>query len=113
MYTYIYKGQTHSDFSITYMQQIGMDAEQIEAVNNQRKHDLKAVKEKVRQECSRRIAQHWNEIGQINAALGVYTSEEVESCKQCIEAHRSACNDLLNNPDLLDINYKKDEYWPS
>ncbi|WP_352284066.1 hypothetical protein [Pseudoalteromonas sp. Q18-MNA-CIBAN-0097] len=40
MFTYIYKGASHSNTSAEYMQSLGMDQEQIESVLNQQQFEL-------------------------------------------------------------------------
>lgn len=37
---YIYNGTTHSDYTKTYMQNLGMDNDQIESVENQRDFEI-------------------------------------------------------------------------
>lgn len=46
MFTYIYKGISHSNTSVEYMQALGMDQEQIESVLNQQQFELKQNVEK-------------------------------------------------------------------
>lgn len=38
--TYIFESEVHSDFTLAYMQNLGMDAEQIESVINQQQFEL-------------------------------------------------------------------------
>lgn len=40
MFTYIYKGASHSNTSAEYMQNLGMDQEQIDSVLNQQQFEL-------------------------------------------------------------------------
>lgn len=46
MFTYIYKGTSHSNTSSEYMQSLGMDQEQIESVLNQQQFELSQNLEK-------------------------------------------------------------------
>lgn len=113
MFTYIYQGNTYTNTDIAYMRNLGMDDDAIEAVHNQKEFELERAKAGVRAECEKRITKHWNAIGQINAALGIYTEAEAQACKECINVHRNACNALLERDDLLEINHTADEFWPS
>lgn len=113
MFTYIYQGNTYTNTDIAYMRNLGMDDDAIEAVHSQKQYELERAKAGVRAECEKRITKHWNVIGQINVALGIYTEAEAQACVNCINAHRSACNALLERSDLLDVNYTDDAHWPS
>lgn len=113
MFTYIYQGNTYINTDIAYMRNLGMDDDAIEAVHSQKEYELERAKVGVRAECEKRIAKHWNVIGQINVALGIHTETEAQACVNCINAHRSACNALLERSDLLDVNYTDDAHWPS
>lgn len=46
MFTYIYKGASHSNTSAEYMQSLGMEQEQIDAVLNQQQFELSQNVEK-------------------------------------------------------------------
>lgn len=46
MFTYIFKGESHSNTSVEYMQALGMDQEQIESVLNQQQFELRQNLEK-------------------------------------------------------------------
>lgn len=113
MFTYIYQGSTYTNTDIAYMRNLGMDDDAIEAVHSQKQYELERAKAGVRAECEKRITKHWNVIGQINVALGIYTEAEAQACITCINEHRTACNALLERDDLLEINYTADEFWPS
>lgn len=113
MFTYIYQGNTYTNTDIAYMRNLGMDDDAIEAVHSQKEYELERAKTGVRAECEKRITKHWNPVGQINAALGIYSTAEAKTCVDCINAHRSACNALLERSDLLDVNYTDDAHWPS
>jgi hypothetical protein len=63
-------------------------------------------------ECSRRINAHWNQIGQINASLGVYGVEDTVNCAAWISINRAALVALLAREDLLEIDVTDDQYWP-
>ena len=63
-------------------------------------------------ECSKRINKHWNQIGQINASLGVYGEEDAANCAAWISSNRAALVALLAREDLLEIDVKDDQYWP-
>jgi hypothetical protein len=63
-------------------------------------------------ECSKRINEHWNQIGQINASLGVYDEEDAANCAAWISSNRAALVALLAREDLLEIDVKDDQYWP-
>jgi hypothetical protein len=63
-------------------------------------------------ECSRRINTHWNQIGQINASLGVYSEEDIAACAAWISSNREELIALLSNEDLLEIDVTDDQYWP-
>lgn len=62
-------------------------------------------------ECSRRINTHWNQIGQINASLGVYGEEDAANCAAWISSNRAALVALLAREDLLEIDVTDDQYW--
>jgi hypothetical protein len=64
------------------------------------------------QECSKRIDEHWNYIGQINASLGVYGELDTANCAAWISSNRAALIALLEREDLLEIDVKSDEHWP-
>lgn len=110
MFTYIYQGNTYTNTDIAYMRNLGMDDDAIEAVHSQKEYELERAKAGVRSECEKRITKHWSPVGQINAALGIYSAAEAQDC---INAHRSACNSLLERSDLLDVNYTDDTHWPN
>ena len=63
-------------------------------------------------ECSKRINAHWNQIGQINASLGVYGEKDTANCAAWISSNRTALVALLAREDLLEIDVKDDQYWP-
>lgn len=63
-------------------------------------------------ECSKRINAHWNQIGQINASLGVYGELDTANCSAWISSNRTALIALLTREDLLEIDVKDDQYWP-
>ncbi|WP_421848303.1 hypothetical protein [Marinomonas sp.] len=63
-------------------------------------------------ECSKRINTHWNQIGQINASLGVYGEEGKAACAAWISSNRAALVALLAREDLLEIDVIDDQYWP-
>lgn len=63
-------------------------------------------------ECTRRIELYWNQVGQLNAALGVYSDENIEECKNWIASNCSALAVLLERTDILDIDVAGDAYWP-
>ncbi|WP_345873062.1 hypothetical protein [Shewanella algae] len=46
MFSYIFKGKTHTDFTEEYMKSLGMDSEQIESVIRQRNFELSQNHEK-------------------------------------------------------------------
>ncbi|BFM50566.1 hypothetical protein [Marinomonas sp. THO17] len=62
-------------------------------------------------ECTRRIESKWDQFGQMNVSLGLYTAEEQLACKQWIAAHLAALEVLLAREDLLDIDVTDDAYW--
>ncbi|BCV49541.1 hypothetical protein [Shewanella algae] len=57
MFTYIYNGKTHSDFSEEHMKYLGMDSQQIESVIRQRDFELSQNHEK-RQKAYREESDH-------------------------------------------------------
>jgi hypothetical protein len=63
-------------------------------------------------ECSKRINAHWNQIGQINASLGVYGEEDTASCTVWISSNRAALVALLAREELLEIDVTDDQFWP-
>ncbi|WP_394178505.1 hypothetical protein [Marinomonas posidonica] len=64
-------------------------------------------------ECTRRINIHWNQIGQINASLGIYGEEDKAACAAWISANREALIALLDRDDLVELDVSDDQYWPS
>lgn len=63
-------------------------------------------------ECTKRINAHWNQIGQINASLGVYGVEDTANCAAWISSNRAVLITLLDREDLLEIDVIDDQYWP-
>lgn len=63
-------------------------------------------------ECTRRINAHWNQIGQINASLGVYCEEDAANCATWISLNRAALVALLARKDLIEIDVIDDHHWP-
>ena len=63
-------------------------------------------------ECSRRIELRWNQVGQLNAALGVYSDINTEECKSWISSNRDALELLIDRSDILIIDVTDDQYWP-
>lgn len=68
---------------------------------------------KANAECTRRIELYWNQVGQLNAALGIYTDENVEACKSWIASNRGALEVLLGRSDILTIDVTDDQHWPA
>lgn len=68
-----------------------------------------------RKECTRRIESHWDKHGQVNAAIGVYSEDEQQACKECIETHRQALQDLISEIEESDdpkaIDVSDDQWW--
>ena len=67
---------------------------------------------KANAECTRRIEFQWNQVGQLNAALGIYSDVISDACKSWIASNRSALEALLNRSDILSIDVTDDQYWP-
>ncbi|KZM40953.1 hypothetical protein OA92_15345 [Marinomonas sp. SBI22] len=63
-------------------------------------------------ECTRRIELYWNQVGQLNAALGVYSDENAAACKHWITANLNARETLLERADIINIDVTENEYWP-
>jgi hypothetical protein len=63
-------------------------------------------------ECSKRINKHWNQIGQINASLGVYGELDTANCAAWISSNRAALVALLAREDLPEIDVTDEQYWP-
>jgi len=63
-------------------------------------------------QCTKRINLHWNQIGQINASLGVYGELDTANCSAWISSNRTALIALLTREDLLEIDVTDDQYWP-
>ncbi|WP_288739557.1 hypothetical protein [uncultured Rheinheimera sp.] len=78
----------------------------------------KAKKEKanktqlVKSESTRRIALLWDSAGQANVALGIYSDGEQQACIDWINAHREACQAIIDRPDLLELDITDDSLWP-
>lgn len=68
--------------------------------------------EKAAIECTRRIELKWNQVGQLNAALGIYSDESTQDCKDWISLNRDALANILIQGDLLTIDVTADQYWP-
>ena len=72
--------------------------------------------QQAKSEATRRIQAKWDTHGQVNAALGVYPKDQQQACKECIDSHRQALQDLIaiikndGNPEGIDISDNK--YWP-
>lgn len=69
-------------------------------------------KELANAECTRRISAHWNQIGQINASLGVYGELDTANCAAWISSNRTALLSLLGRDDFLAIDVSDDQHWP-
>ena len=63
-------------------------------------------------ECTKRINAHWNQIGQINASLGIYGDDDTAACSAWISSNRAALVSLLEREDLIEIDVTNDQYWP-
>lgn len=63
-------------------------------------------------ECSKRINVHWNQIGQINASLGIYGADDTAACSAWISSNRTALVALLAREDLIKIDVTDDQHWP-
>ncbi|MBJ7553158.1 hypothetical protein [Marinomonas spartinae] len=63
-------------------------------------------------ECTRRINAKWDQIGQINASLGVYSKEESAACADWIAQNRGALMNLLKREDLVRLDISDDQHWP-
>ena len=63
-------------------------------------------------ECTRRIELYWNQVGQLNAALGIYSDENAEACKNWIGSNRNARAVLVERVDILTIDVTDNAYWP-
>lgn len=63
-------------------------------------------------ECSKRINAHWNQIGQLNASLGVYGEEDAANCAAWITANRDALVALIARADITEVDVTDGQYWP-
>lgn len=63
-------------------------------------------------ECTKRINAHWDQIGQINASLGIYGDEDTAACTAWIASNRKALVSLLAREGLVDIDVTDNQYWP-
>jgi hypothetical protein len=86
--------------------------EEVEQEEVELEPTLESQTELANSECTTRINQHWNQIGQINASLGVYGEEDTANCATWISSNRSALISLLAREDLLEIDVSSDEHWP-
>lgn len=66
----------------------------------------------VKAEATRRIESRWDKAGQNNVALGLYTEAERQDCVSWINAHRAACQALIERADLLELDIKDSSLWP-
>jgi hypothetical protein len=74
----------------------------------------KAAKELiVKAEATRRIESRWDNAGQNNVALGLYTESERQDCISWINAHRVACQAIIERNDLLDLDITDNSLWPT
>jgi len=64
-------------------------------------------------ECTKRINFKWNQVGQINASLGIYGEEDKTACANWISVNRDALSLLLDRSDLTEIDVTDDEFWPA
>lgn len=67
----------------------------------------------VRQETARRIQSRWDNAGQNNVALGLHTESERLDCINWINAHRAACQAIIERDDLLGLDITDNSLWPS
>lgn len=67
----------------------------------------------VKAEATHRIELRWSKAGQNNIALGLYTESERQDCINWINAHRAACQAIIERPDLLDLDITDKSLWPS
>lgn len=74
----------------------------------------KSAKESaVKIETTRRIESRWDNAGQNNVALGLYTESERQDCISWINAHRVACQAIIERNDLLDLDITDNSLWPT
>lgn len=76
--------------------------------------DAKKAKELiVKAEATRRIESQWDNAGQNNVALGLYTESQREDCINWINDHRAACQAIIERPDFLDLDVTDNSIWPT
>lgn len=79
----------------------------------QRQTQQLAAKDKaIRAEATRRIESRWDNAGQNNVALNLYSETERLDCINWINAHRAACQAIIARPDLLDLDITDNALWP-
>lgn len=71
------------------------------------------IESAVKAEATRRIELRWDNAGQNNVALGLYTESERQDCINWINAHRQACQTIIARPDLLDLDITDNALWPT
>ncbi len=69
--------------------------------------------QQVKMEATRRIESKWDKVGQANVALGLYSDELANNCRQWINSHILVVEELNNKEDLLDIDIYNYSGWPT
>jgi transposase len=67
----------------------------------------------VKTEATKRIESRWDNAGQNNVALNLYSESERLDCINWINAHRAACQAIIERPDLLDLDITDNSLWPT
>ena len=75
---------------------------------------LKSQTSLANSECTRRIYEHWDLVGQINVLRNdsTYTTAQKASCNKWIDDNKAALVAIMARTDILTIDVTDDQYWP-
>lgn len=91
---------------------MSIDWSKLRTAEQLQQEQLEAKQNQVKAEATRRIESKWDKNGQANVALGLYSGEQAQECRDWITLHIEATNTLINKEDLLEIDVSDNIYWP-
>lgn len=90
-----------------------IDWSKLRTAEQLQQEQLEAKQQQVRAEATRRIESRWDKNGQANVALGLYSDEQAQACRDWVNAHRLVVDELLADADLMNIDLLTHEGWPN
>lgn len=102
MYSYIFEGKVHTDYSAAYMTSIGMDEEQQESALNQREFEREQLCQRLREQRDQRLTQAraWLERHRDEQMLGMTTT--LPCTEQALLLYIQALRDVPQQPGFPD-----------